>query len=195
MKPRQIAASVVILGLAGAIYAVSRPLKRSGQTWNCQSNLKQIGLGMMQYARDYDEQFPRAANWTQALRPYTVGHNNPGDNSIFEPLFRCPMTNGYYALNIYYAQLSASQDKSPRVSPLVFDIANGRLNQSDNGKGWPIPPIHKTLQTTDNNVLFADGHVELRGNKPSFRKFAPLPKPTATPKPRAKVRKKIIGSK
>lgn len=191
MKARQVAVGVVILGLVGVVYGASRPLKRSGKTWNCQSNLKQIGLGMMQYARDYDEQFPRAANWADALRPYTVGHNNPDANSIFEPLFRCPTTNGYYALNVNFDRLAMIQDKSPRASPLVFDIKSGRLNQSDNGKSWPNPPIHTTLQTTGNNVLFADGHVELRGNKPRFRKFAPLPKPTATPKPRVKNPKKL----
>ena len=189
MKPRQVAIGVVLLGLAGLVYGASRPLKRSGQTWNCQSNLKQIGLGMMQYARDYDENFPRAEDWAEGLRPYTVSSKNPVDSSMFQQLFRCPASESYYALNRYYDRLAAFQDRAPRSSPLVFDVEFGRLNQSDDGKSWPNPPVHATLQTSGNNVLFGDGHVELRGNKPVFRKFAPLPKPTATPKPRARKKK------
>ncbi|RYG99049.1 DUF1559 domain-containing protein, partial [archaeon] len=47
---------------------------------SCQSNLKQIGLGMMQYTQDYDERFPVAYlhdtgsgtywGWMQAMQPY-----------------------------------------------------------------------------------------------------------------------------
>ncbi len=187
MKPRQIAVSVVLCGLAGLIYLASRPLKRSGQTWNCQSNLKQIGLGMSQYARDYDEQFPRAENWMEELRPYVRGFGpNHESDAVVGARYLCPTTNGYYALNVYYDRLSMIQDKSPTSSPLVFDFVNGRLNQSDDGRNWPISPIHTTLQTTGNNVLFGDGHVELRQNKPPFRKFAPLPAATATPKAKTK---------
>lgn len=175
MKPRQIAVGVVLCGLAGLVYLASRPLKRSGQTWNCQSNLKQIGLGMFQYTRDYDEQFPRAENWMEELRPYTVRYKNSVDSKIFQQVFRCPTKQSYYALNVYYDRLSMIQDKSPSSSPLVFDFAGGRLNQSDDGKNWPISPVHTTLQTTGNNVLFGDGHVELRQSKPPFRRFAPRP--------------------
>ena len=209
MKPRQVAVGVVILGVAGLIYGASIPLKRSGKTWNCQSNLKQIELGMMQYVRDYDEQFPRAKDWADALRPYTVRASNSRESAEFQLRMRCPTTDSYYALNVYYAQISMAQDSSPRTSPLVFDIRNGILNQSDNGANWPVSPVHTTLQTTGNNVLFGDGHVELRQNKPAFRTFALYKpkfgevlsaemlrrrrlksKPTSAPKPRALGEKK-----
>ena len=193
MKPRQVAIGVVLCGLAGLIYLAARPLKRSGKTWNCQSNLKQIGLGMFQYTRDYDEQFPRSADWMEELRPYVRGFGpNHESDAVVGTHYLCPTTNGYYALNVYYDRLSMIQDKSPSSSPLVFDFVSGSLNQSNDGKNWPIPSIHTTLQTTGNNVLFGDGHVELRQDKPPFRKFAPRPEATATPiakiksKPRSK---------
>ena len=177
LEPRQIAVGVVILGLAGLIYLASRPLKRSGQMGSCQSNLKQIGLGMMQYVRDYDEQFPRAQNWMEELRPYMVGYSTPIQSTNFQRLFRCPATQNYYALNVYYDRISAMQDKSSSSAPLAFDFVGGRLNQADDGANWPIPPIHANLQRSGNNVLFGDGHVELRQNKPPFRPFAPRPRP------------------
>ena len=55
MKPRQVAVGIVWCGLAGVIYWAAQPLRRAGQMSACQSNLKQIGLGTMQYVRDYDE--------------------------------------------------------------------------------------------------------------------------------------------
>ena len=196
MKPRQIAVGVVLCGLAGLIYAASRPLKRSGQTWNCQSNLKQIGLGMMQYSRDYDEQFPRAENWMEELRPYVRGFGqNDESDAVVGARYLCPTTKGYYALNVYYDRLSMAQDKSPSSSPLAFDFVNGRLNQSDDGKNWPIPPIHTTLQTTGNNVLFGDFHVELRQNKPRFHPFASRAAATATPLPKPAIKPKSKKAK
>ena len=188
LQPRQFAVGVVILGLAGLIYSASIPLKRSGKTWDCQSNLKIIGLSMSQYNRDYDEQYPNNRDWATALRPYLVSDSRSVESTGFQQLMRCPATDGYYAFNVYFDRISMAQDKSPRASPLIFDIENGQLNQSTDGSNWPNPPIHTTLQTSGNNVLFGDGHVELRQNKPVFRKFAP--RPTATPKPRIEVRKK-----
>ena len=150
---------------------------------------------MSQYNRDYDENYPRAANWAQGLSPYlphsTVYVQSADLQSVaLQQTFRCPATENYYAFNLYYAQISMAQDKSPRSSPLIFDICGGQLNQTDSGAGWPIPPVHTTLQMTGNNVLFGDGHVELRGSKPAFRAFAARVAATPTPKPRAQAKQK-----
>ena len=176
MKPRQIASVVVIIGLAGLVYGASIPLKRSGKTWNCQTNLKQLGLAMSQYNRDYDEKYPRAVDWMDVLQPYVKGYGPKREaNDGRQMRYICPTTNGYYAFNANFDRISMSQDNSPRSSPLFYDMEDGRLNQSDDGKNWPIPPIHTTLQTSGNNVVFGDFHVELRTNKPRFRAFPPLP--------------------
>lgn len=202
MKPRHFAAGVVLVGLAGIIYLVAQPLKRSGQMSSCQSNLKQIGLGMMQYVRDYDEQFPIARSWADGLKPYlglSARPNRPNTEKEFQRLFRCPTSQAFYVYNGFYSTISASQDKNSSSSPLIYDAATGGRNASDKGQSWPQIPIHSIKQNRGNNVLFGDGHVELRANKPRFKVFPPLgwqqtlnklrysrtPAPKLTTKPRA----------
>ena len=34
------------------------------------SNVKQLNLGMLMYAQDYDEHYPVSANWSAATLPY-----------------------------------------------------------------------------------------------------------------------------
>lgn len=50
----------VVAGLGGALYLAAQPRLRAVQTKNCEINLKQIGLAMMQYERDYDEHYPNS---------------------------------------------------------------------------------------------------------------------------------------
>ena len=45
---------VVVYMVFGPVYFASRPT-RSGPRSTCASNLKQIGLGILMYAQDYDE--------------------------------------------------------------------------------------------------------------------------------------------
>lgn len=195
--PRHVAFGVLVAAGAGvALYLAAQPLKRSGQMSSCQSNLKQIGLGTMQYVRDYDEQFPIARNWADGLAPY-LGVNTkpsrPNAEKSFQRLFRCPTSGTFYVYNGFYSTISASQDKNSASSPLLYEAAVGGRNASDRGQSWPKIPIHSIIQSRGNNVLFGDGHVELRANKPRFKVFPPLGRqelldrlrysPTPAPKP------------
>lgn len=40
---------------------------------SCRSNVKQLLIGMLMYAQDYDERFPHVQTWAPALKPY-LGH-------------------------------------------------------------------------------------------------------------------------
>jgi prepilin-type N-terminal cleavage/methylation domain-containing protein/prepilin-type processing-associated H-X9-DG protein len=84
----------IIAILAAILFPVFARARENARRASCQSNLKQIGLAVMQYTQDYDEKFPQArveltaskvtANnpygWADALQPYT--------KSI--QLFQCP---------------------------------------------------------------------------------------------------------
>lgn len=53
---------VAIIGILAAIlFPVFARARESARRASCLSNLKQIGLGMMQYTQDYDEHYPLAA--------------------------------------------------------------------------------------------------------------------------------------
>jgi prepilin-type processing-associated H-X9-DG protein len=62
-----------------------RPSPRS----SCQSNLKQIGLGLFQYIQDYDERFPPVSistgeGWGDVVQPYLKSWQ----------IFQCPSARG-----------------------------------------------------------------------------------------------------
>lgn len=51
-------AIAIISILATILFPVFARARENTRRSSCQSNLKQIGLGIMQYTQDYDEMFP-----------------------------------------------------------------------------------------------------------------------------------------
>ena len=49
----------IIAILAAILFPVFARARENARRASCQSNLKQIGLGIMQYTQDYDEKMPR----------------------------------------------------------------------------------------------------------------------------------------
>jgi prepilin-type N-terminal cleavage/methylation domain-containing protein/prepilin-type processing-associated H-X9-DG protein len=83
----------IIAILAAILFPVFARARENARRASCQSNLKQIGLGFMQYTQDYDEQLPRNdyawnttgyINWDEAIFPYVKSVQ----------LFTCPSATG-----------------------------------------------------------------------------------------------------
>jgi prepilin-type N-terminal cleavage/methylation domain-containing protein/prepilin-type processing-associated H-X9-DG protein len=81
----------IIAILAAILFPVFGRARENARRSSCQSNLKQIGIGMMQYTQDYDERFPVSYlhdtrvtgiywGWMQAVQPYIKSTQ----------LFQCP---------------------------------------------------------------------------------------------------------
>jgi prepilin-type N-terminal cleavage/methylation domain-containing protein/prepilin-type processing-associated H-X9-DG protein len=96
----------IIAILAAILFPVFGRARENARRSSCQSNLKQIGLGIAQYTQDYDEIMPRvdatgAGHWKDTINPYIKSYQ----------IFRCPsdvtlggdpaLGNGYssYAAN------------------------------------------------------------------------------------------------
>jgi len=71
----------IIAILAAILFPVFARARENARRASCQSNLKQIGLGFMQYMQDYDETFPvsehayvlptgQASVWDLLIQPY-----------------------------------------------------------------------------------------------------------------------------
>ncbi|RYG68736.1 DUF1559 domain-containing protein [bacterium] len=67
----------IIAILAAILFPVFGRARENARKSSCQSNLKQIALGMIQYVQDYDERFPKLAavagesgGWAQRIQPY-----------------------------------------------------------------------------------------------------------------------------
>src|SRR5690606_4096788 len=78
----------IISVLAAILFPVFARVRENARRASCQSNLKQIGLGIMQYTQDYDENLPLGAVnylggrifWSQSIMPYVKSTQ----------LFECP---------------------------------------------------------------------------------------------------------
>jgi prepilin-type N-terminal cleavage/methylation domain-containing protein/prepilin-type processing-associated H-X9-DG protein len=84
----------IIAILASILFPVFARARENARRSSCQSNLKQIGLGLLQYSQDYDEKGPRTwfgidrdasgaggrYKWMDAIYPYVKS----------EQLFTCP---------------------------------------------------------------------------------------------------------
>ena len=67
--------------LAAILFPVFARARENARRSSCQSNLKQISLGVIQYTQDYDERYPSALSnllnqggpfgWADAIQPYT----------------------------------------------------------------------------------------------------------------------------
>jgi prepilin-type processing-associated H-X9-DG protein len=99
----------------------------------CETNMRRLGLALLQYAQDYDEMLPPATNISQfksELMPYTR------DASVF----RCPDSSAYYVLNTSISGQSLGAFSVPSSVEVAHDPnfnADGTFN-----------------------TLYLDGHVE-----------------------------------
>jgi prepilin-type N-terminal cleavage/methylation domain-containing protein/prepilin-type processing-associated H-X9-DG protein len=85
----------IIAILAAILFPVFARARENARRASCQSNLKQIGLAVMQYNQDYDEKMPGYGQpgnngWAQTVQPYVKSVQ----------LFQCPSeTTGAPPLN------------------------------------------------------------------------------------------------
>ena len=61
----------IIAILAAILFPVFARARENARRSSCQSNLKQIGLGLLQYVQDYDEKYPTA--YVNYATPITLG--------------------------------------------------------------------------------------------------------------------------
>ena len=136
----------IIAILAAILFPVFARARENARRASCQSNLKQIGLGLLQYSQDYDENLVQAEFGGDKESNYTAGKYKWMD-AIFpyvksEQIFTCPSDSvnppfryreagnnvdfGSYSLDCVYSALGdptktspASQDKPTNMSQLA----------------------------------------------------------------------------
>ena len=82
----------IIAILAAILFPVFARARENARRASCSSNLKQIGLGIIQYSQDYDEKLPArvyfggepAKSWRVVIQPYVKSTQ----------LFACPSNTG-----------------------------------------------------------------------------------------------------
>ncbi len=102
----------IIAILAAILFPVFARARENARRSSCQSNLKQIGLGVIQYTQDYDEKYPLGAyaggtgtpSWRQYVQAYIKSAQvfscpSNTDNAVIRDVAR----DGYPAITDSYA--------------------------------------------------------------------------------------------
>ena len=179
----------IIAILAAILFPVFARARENARRASCQSNLKQIGLGIMQYTQDYDERLPASVA------------NNSGDSShslsyYVQPyikstqVFRCPSdtttTASSYGYNYVYLAssgltkaISIASIQNVAQTLMLMDSYNvGSYDFIYSARYWRSnggPTVYGTAPSTTNayqhgnaddrhldtiNTLWCDGHVK-----------------------------------
>ncbi len=178
----------IIAILAAILFPVFARARENARRSSCQSNLKQIGLGMLQYAQDYDENLPpqysAGAIFSQVIQPYVkssqlmVCPSNPRNNDTVRaarPAQGYPEIKRSYAVagsgfrpNIGVCDFSGFQQKGVHLASLEFPASTLAFVESAspypefdllNPNANPAWDLFSGHLSTA-NFAFADGHVK-----------------------------------
>ncbi|RYX84124.1 DUF1559 domain-containing protein [bacterium] len=130
----------IIAILAAILFPVFSRARENARRTSCLSNLKQVSLGFMQYAQDYDEQLPkgkvsgdyRGRGWAGVIAPYV--------KSI--EVFRCPSDSSSAATGV--ARLSYAYNSAIPYSLSLTSFLNN----------WPGPMIAAFTTPTKTILAF-----------------------------------------
>jgi prepilin-type N-terminal cleavage/methylation domain-containing protein/prepilin-type processing-associated H-X9-DG protein len=151
----------IIALLAAILFPVFARARENARRASCQSNLKQIGLGVLQYSQDYDEKLPMAFNgdtgggsfdantvergWSEMIQPYTKSLQIlqcPSD--AFPPVAAGSNDFGYtdYGMNnfctptlceSYLTGVPLASLGTPALTLMIFELGNGDSSNSYSG--------------------------------------------------------------
>jgi prepilin-type N-terminal cleavage/methylation domain-containing protein/prepilin-type processing-associated H-X9-DG protein len=125
----------IIAILAAILFPAFAKAREAARRSSCSSNLKQIGIGLMQYAQEYDEKFPftripgvgrgKEYNWGQVIQPYIKSFD----------LFRCPSNpNGGNKMGWGDSTDNPFPDRQTPVSyGMNFEIGDGDWTKPNPG--------------------------------------------------------------
>lgn len=125
---------------------------------SCQTNLKQVMLGVLMYTQDYDERLPIAQPWIDVLLPYLKS----------ETIFNCPSIPRGQRYGYAYNAKLARKDTNifPETRKIVTLYETSDLRRNAYGTGQSLDFRHDEGA----NYAFLDGHIKWlsKENVPSF---------------------------
>ncbi len=171
----------IIAILAAILFPVFARAREKARQTSCLSNVKQLGLGVMMYAQDYDEVLPvshnpevpsDANNWYEVIMPYVKN----------QQIFTCPSASnqwlGYgwnydvlgYGSSSYCQECPLARLERPADILMIVDAGNYIVYHPNRyGNQWYDPPTDNTLfnynyqgvrHNGGSNIAFCDGHAK-----------------------------------
>lgn len=161
----------IIAILAAILFPVFAKAREKARAITCISNLKQLGLAMMQYNQDNDEQSPAGldhnlfgtpgagSGWAGAIYPYvksTGVYHCPDDQNTQQVVNGVTLYPLSYAMNIEAATDSLALWEDPAECVLIDEITGANVNMTDVEETGT--PNHSTVDFTD-NLTWATGNA------------------------------------
>lgn len=143
------AVSLVVLPAAMLMPALMKA-KGKAQAIVCMNNGKQLGLALMMYGTDNQDQYPAANKWCDAVSKYV------GSSAVFKCVAAMNAERCNYAFNAKLGGLPLKQVRVPAQTVLAFETEGG-WNQAGGPELLVQTPRHNGAVV----LVFADGHVEL----------------------------------
>jgi len=108
----------IIAILAAILFPVFARARENARRSSCQSNLKQVGLGIMQYIQDYDEKYPITNYYNPPYAASSAGFWNYGTwRYLIQPyvksgqLFTCPSALRDQTATTYASDAAITQNR------------------------------------------------------------------------------------
>jgi len=140
-------AVIAVAVLAAFLFPVFSTSKVAAKKASCQSNAKQVAVGMMMYVQDYDERYPPTTTWQNDVMPYIK-------NALVYQCTERPYMPYGYAYNKLLDKLTMDKLTAPANTPMLYESTLGYLGAADKLESFVTP--HNGLGT----VAYADGHVK-----------------------------------
>lgn len=154
----------IIAILAAILFPVFAKARENARRASCQSQLKQISLGLMQYGQDNDESMPkglangRGAGWAGPTMPYIKSTaifkcpsdtKKPNNNPQISYAYNQAIT---YPINGYSGAAAMAEFAAPARTVLLFEVTNDTFNPNTDGPLSAYSPGGNGLNTNPNLV-------------------------------------------
>jgi prepilin-type N-terminal cleavage/methylation domain-containing protein/prepilin-type processing-associated H-X9-DG protein len=148
----------IIAILAAILFPVFARARENARRASCSSNLKQIGLGILQYVQDYDERYVRATNgpggvigsqtWANSTQPYlksTQIFQCPSDSAREVNTWwmgTLPPDQQFHISYLYNSTVARASDASMQNPSGTVMVVDGATNPvaSNNPLDWLAAP-------------------------------------------------------
>ncbi|HEY3331828.1 MAG TPA: hypothetical protein VGK19_17485 [Capsulimonadaceae bacterium] len=146
---------LLVIAVFVAVFFINpNPGRRRGPL-TCQTNLKQLGIGLVQYIQDYDQQYPLAGphgtGWAGALYPYEKSQSpfacpdSPEARALKVDGPKYPLT---YAMNSNFVKLDGAREvplrldetTSAATTVIVFETEAVPVDMSQLNEGGTVSP-------------------------------------------------------
>lgn len=153
----------VIALLAAILFPVFARARENARRTSCMSNMKQLGLGMLQYAQDYDESYFGSTRMSTPPTPAILVYPGVGWAGAMyayvknAQVYKCPNDTNTgsgnnvpvsYAFNYYAAATKLSQHAYPALGILFSEISGSSVNVTD-----PLESGSNTYSVIDNGDI------------------------------------------